>query len=207
MGVFFLENTKKEIGLGLCALHMNQPISPWDIPEDLTALQCAHDQLSNDDRITIFDPEDERTVENIMNKITYFVKAHDTKYIIFDHITMLSYQSEDDNERRFLDKLCADLKSLTTSLDICLVVVTHVNDDGKTRGSRALVQLCDAIISLDRDKLSEDPIVKNTTNVIVEENRWGECGLATRLYYNPETGRMTEIDTELDLDREIEFQQ
>src|ERR1035437_152375 len=118
VGLIFLENTKKEIGLGLCALHMNKPIHPWDIPTDLEELAKAHEFMSQEDRITIFDPEDSRSVENIMDKIMYFIKAHGVRYILLDHITMLSYQSEDDNERRFLDKLCADLKGLTTAHDI-----------------------------------------------------------------------------------------
>jgi twinkle protein len=209
VGLIFLENTKKEIGLGLCALHMNKPIKPWEIPDDLAALATAHEFLSQDDRITIFDPEDSRTVENIMAKILYFVKAHNCRYILLDHITMLSYQSGDDNERRFIDKLCADLKELTTSLDICIIAVTHVNDDGKARGSRASAQLCDSTIMLERDKTSDDPIVKNTTKFIVEDNRWGECGTACNLFYNQTDGRMTELDFDLetgaDKERTVEF--
>ena len=197
VGIIFLENTKKEIGIGLCALHMNKPLSPWDIPEDLSELQKAHEELSKDDRFMIFDPEDTRSVENIISKIIYFVKAHNCRFIFLDHITMLSYQSDDENERKFLDKLCADLKGLTTSLDICLIAVTHVNDDGKTRGSRASVQLCELMISLERDKTNPDPVIANTTNVIVEENRWGECGLACKLFYDQETGRLSEIDDSL----------
>lgn len=199
VGLIFLENTQKEIGLGLCALHMNTPISPWEIPENLEELQKAHLHMSEDDRITIFDPEDDRTVENIFNKILYFVKAHNCRYILLDHITMLSYQSDTGNERMFLDKLCADLKGLTTSLDICILAVTHVNDDGKTRGSRASVQLCESLISLERDKTNIDPIIANTTIVTVEENRWGACGIAAKLYYDKDTGRMTELEDNLDI--------
>lgn len=205
VGLIWLENTKKEIGLGLCALHMNIPLKPWEIPDDLKALEQAHAFLSQEDRITVFDPEDSRTADNILAKIMYFVKAHNCRFIMLDHITMLSYQSEDDNERRFLDKLCADLKEMTTSLDINIIAVTHVNDDGKTRGSRASVQLCDAMIALDRDKANDDPIIKNTTHVIVEDHRWGECGKAASLYYCPETGRMTEVDLELNMERTLQF--
>lgn len=200
VGIVFLENTKKEIGVGLCALHLNKNIKPWEIPEDLAELQNAHLELSKDDRLTVFDPEDSRAVDNVLAKILYFVKAHNCRYIFLDHITMLSYQSEDENERRFLDKLCADLKELTTSLDVCLVIVTHVNDDGKTRGSRASVQLCDVMISLERDKTNTDPIMANTTDVVIEDNRWGECGLACKLFYDQDTGRMTQLDTDLTID-------
>jgi twinkle protein len=193
-GLFLLENTKKETGIKICAKRMNKLLSPWELPDDLSELKKTHDEVSEGDRIMIFDPEGDRTAENILEKMTYFVKAYGIRYLFLDHITMLAYNAEDENERRFLDKLCANLKSLAVSLDVCLIVVTHVNDDGKTRGSRASLQLCDAMFSLERDKLSENPIVKNTTHFIVEDNRWGECGKACSLMYNKETGRLTEFD-------------
>lgn len=199
VGIVFLENTKKEIGLGLCSLKIGKPIKPWEVKEHLDEVLQAHQELSENDRIMIFDPEDERTAENIMNKIMYFVKAHDCRFVFLDHITMMSYQNEDD-DRKFLDKLCADLKQMTTTLDIFLCVVSHVNDEGKTRGSRALPQLCESLIAISRDKTSSDPVEANTTTVIVEENRWGECGLACKLFYDSRTGRMTEIDTSMSMD-------
>lgn len=202
-GLFLLENTKKEIGLGLCAIEMKKQIQPWELPEDLTELKKVHDTLSEGNRIMIFDPESDRTAENVIAKMEYFIKANNTRYIFLDHITMLAYNADDENERRFLDKLCANLKSLAVSLDICLVVVTHVNDDGKTRGSRASLQLCDVMISLDRDMMNENPIIKNTTHVIVEANRWGDCGKACSLLFTKETGEFKEIDFDMEMEPEV----
>lgn len=197
VGLVFLEDTKKSIGLGMCALHVNKPIQVPDIPYSMDELRKAHEYLSEDERIMVFDPEDDRTVDNIFRKIKYFVKAHDCKYIILDHASMLAYQSESLDERKFLDKLFADLKALTTSLNIWLGVVVHVNDDGKTRGSRAPVQLCNALIALERNKLSEDERERNTTTIVVEENRIsGESGIACKLFYDKDTGRLIELDSE-----------
>ena len=206
-GLIFLEDTKKSIGLGMCSLHMKKPIQFGNIPYTLEELQKAHEFMSVDDRLTLFDPEDDRTSENIYNKIKYFVKAHDCRFIILDHLSMLTYQSEDNDERRFLDKLCADLKEMTTSLNIGIAAVIHVNDDGKTRGSRAPVQLCNILINLERDKLNPDKTVANTTEVIVEENRrTGDSGLACKLFFNRETGRMEELDDlNLNSEREVKF--
>ena len=203
VGVIFLEDTRKSIGLGFCALEMKKPIQIPDIPYSMEELKKAHEFLSEDERITIFDPEDERTAENIFKKILYFVKAHDCKFIFLDHASMLAYSSGDFDERKFLDKLFADLKGLTTSLNIHLTVVVHVNDDGKTRGSRAPVQLCNALIALERDKLSGDEVSKNTTDIVVEENRIsGDSGLACKLFYDRDTGLLNELD----LDKIIEEQ-
>ena len=210
VGLIFLEDTKKSIGMGMCALHMNTPIQFPDIPYELSDLEKAHEYMSADDRLTIFDPEDDRSVDNVMSKIMYFVKAHDCKFVILDHISMLSYTSGDDNERRFLDKLVADLKALTAKLNIAILAVIHVNDEGKTRGSRAPVQLCDALIHLERDKMNKDPIIANTTEVIVEENRLtGDSGTACKLFFDRTTGRLTEMDSDLsmniDEERTVQF--
>jgi twinkle protein len=204
-----MEDTKKSIGLGMCALHINRPIQFPDVPYSMEELRAAHDYLSEDERIVIFDPEDERSADNIINKIIYFVKAHNCKIIILDHISMLAYASGDENERKFLDKLSADLKGLTTQLDICLHAIVHVNDDGKTRGSRAPVQLCDALVDLQRDKLNPDPVIANTIDIVVTENRLtGESGLACKVFFDRDTGRLTELDPDLTVsvgERNVQF--
>ncbi len=193
VGAILLENTTKEIGMMLCGIEMNLPLNTPSCEVDEKALKEAHEAISEDDRIVIFDPAGERTAENILNKIRYFAKGRDCKYIFLDHASMLAYTSDNMDERKFLDKLFADLKDLTISLDIYICVVIHVNDDGKTRGSRAPVQLCDRLFSLQRDKLNPDPVVANTTEFIVEENRNGSAGSAANLQYDHETGRMHEV--------------
>ncbi len=209
VGLIFLEDTLKSIGLGMCALEMNKPVQFPDVPCSLEELKAAHESVAKDDRYTVFDPQDERTVENIFNKIMYFVKAMNCKFIILDHISMLAYQAGDVDERRFLDKLLADLKAMTTKLDIGILAITHVNDDGKTRGSRAAPQLCNALIALSRDKLNPDPIIANTLVVTVEENRLtGDSGEACKLFFNRDTGRLIEADPELAMqggNREVKF--
>lgn len=197
-GVIMLEETKKSIGLGFCALHMNKPVNLPNAVYKIEDLMAAHEAMSKEDKLMIFDPQDERTTENIMNTIIYMNKAHNVKYFVLDHVTMLSYQSSDENERKFLDKLIADLKELTTALDISIIAVSHVNDDGKTRGSRAGPQLCDWLISLKRDKLSDNPDTRNTMKLTIEDNRWGESGPADNLLYDRETGRLNAIDLDLD---------
>jgi twinkle protein len=202
VGVIFLESTAKEIGLKLCGIKANLPLDRPGVEMDLEQLKEIHDEISENDRILVFDPQDERTVENVFNKIVYFVKAHDCRFIFLDHASMLAYTSEDQNERKFLDKLFAELKQLTTSINIYLGVVIHVNDDGQTRGSRAPVQLCDRLYALNRDKLNTDEVISNTTEIIVEENRFGSSGLATRVFYDQTTGRISELDPETFLEKQ-----
>jgi hypothetical protein len=113
---------------------------------------------------------------------------------------MFAYSALDTDERRFLDMFVDNLKNFAVQHNVHICAVIHVNDDGKTRGSRAPVQLCDLLISIERDKLNPDPVIKNTTTLVVEENRFsGDSGEACKLYYNPETGRMSEMDSSLEM--------
>lgn len=207
IGLIYLEETKKKIGMGLCALDMNKPIQFPDCEYTLEELKSSYDKILGEDRFFIFDPMAERTAKNVFNKIMHFVKAYNCRFIFLDHVSMLAYDAVDVDERKFLDKLFKDLKDLTTSLDIHISAVTHVNDEGKTRGSRAAYQLCDALVDLSRDKLNDDPIVANTTVLTVEENRvTGDSGTACNLFFDRETGRMTELDPAMVLQRQTEQQ-
>lgn len=195
VGLIFLEDTTKRIGMGMCSLQMAKNLQIPDTIYTLEELKQAHEELFGDDRFFIFDPRAERTAENVLNKITHFVKAYDVKFIFLDHVSMLAYDNLEGDERRFLDKLFKDLKDATVTLDVHISAITHVNDDGKARGSRASYQLCDALVSLERDKLNPDEVIANTLNLIVEENRVaGTCGKASALYFNKDTAHFSELN-------------
>ena len=76
-----------------------------------------------------------------------------------------------------------------------MIAVVHVNRQGQIRGTAGIEQLANIVVGLKRDRLAEDDIERNTTDVIVWKNRWtGETGTACHLYYDPATGRMMERD-------------
>jgi twinkle protein len=65
------------------------------------------------------------------------------------------------------------------------------------RGSGAIAQLSDAVITLERNSMSDDPEVRHTTKVAVAKNRYnGLTGPACSLRYDMNTGRMNEVTLE-----------
>ena len=197
VGIIFLEETIKKITQGFCSLAMNKPVHLPDTKYKMSELKEAFDGLAAKEQIHVFDPRSERTTTNLFSKMEFFVQALGCKFIFLDHITMFSYTSESNDERRFLDKFLADLAAFAAIHDVHIMAVMHVNDDGKTRGSRAPDQLCNVSITLDRDKKNPCPIIANTTKVIVDDDRFsGAAGLAVELFYDQETGRMTPLDRE-----------
>ena len=61
------------------------------------------------------------------------------------------------------------------------------------RGTQAIAQLSDAVIAAERDQQAANAEERNTTTIRVLKNRYaGMTGVATRLIFDPETGRLTE---------------
>ena len=67
------------------------------------------------------------------------------------------------------------------------------------RGTAGIGQLSNIVIGLERNGQHEDPQERNTTTVRVLKNRFtGATGPACRLQYDTETGRLAELDEDLD---------
>jgi twinkle protein len=118
---------------------------------------------------------------------------------------------EGGDERKSIDVLMTRLRTLVQETGITLICVSHLKrpstDKGhengvavslsQLRGSGAIAQLSDAVITLERDSMNEDPVVRNTTKVAVAKNRFsGQTGPAGSLVYDSITGRMIEVTLE-----------
>jgi twinkle protein len=127
----------------------------------------------------------------LLDRIEYLIKVYDCKFIFLDHITIAVAGIED--ERVALDDLATKLRAACNSYDLSMFIISHVNDNGRTRSSRALEQLCDNHIHLYRDLLSEDPKLLNETKVMIKKNRFGSVtGYGGKLIWNEFTGKMSE---------------
>ena len=64
--------------------------------------------------------------------------------------------------------------------------------------------MANVVFSLERDQKNPDPVIRNTTNILVEKNRFsGDTGPACSLTFDPETGRLKEKDFEFEDEFEI----
>lgn len=117
-----------------------------------------------------FDVEDE---DAFMDNMRFMVAACGAEVVFFDHISWLAAGTGDkgDDERKRLDRIAQRLKLLAKELGFCLVMISHVNDDGQTRGSRYISKAANTVISLDRNKTSEDPVERLKTLIMVEKAR------------------------------------
>jgi hypothetical protein len=112
-----------------------------------------------------------------------------------DHISVLiSGNSSINDERKQLDFLATKLEMLAKELDIAIIIVSHVNDEGKSRGSRWLTKMFDITIGAERDMMNVDPITRNTLKLSIQYNRFcSKTGPAGHQLFVPETYSFTEI--------------
>jgi|TARA_B110000902_G_scaffold219286_1_gene253564 twinkle protein len=128
---------------------------------------------------------------------------------------MLVSAVHDGDERRAIDTIMTRLRSLVEETGAGIILVSHLRRvDGNKghengievslshlRGSNSIGQLSDCVIALERNQQSDDPEEARTTRLRVLKSRYtGDVGLAARVVYDKDTGRLTELT-----DEDIEF--
>ena len=99
------------------------------------------------------------------------------------------------DERKALDFISTRLSQLAEELQFGLIMISHVNDDGLTRGSRNISKEAYAVISLERDIINPDETIRNTTNFTIHKNRFGSLtGPAGCVYFDIGTFMLSEIE-------------
>ena len=76
---------------------------------------------------------------------------------------------------------------------IGIICISHVNSDGKTKYASSIEEEAIVLVELERDKMSDDPVEKNTTYLTVGKNRpFALTGPAGALTYDGETTIVSE---------------
>ena len=150
---------------------------------------------------------------SIKNIIRFFNKAYDIEHIYLDHLTALSANEQD--ERRALDAIMADMASLAQELGIIIHFISHLTTpEGKSHeeggrvmekhftGSRAIARWSHYMFGLERNKQHSDPIKRQTTTFRVLKDRFTGCatGIKFGLQYNQKNGILTESTNLLEED-------
>lgn len=123
-----------------------------------------------------------------LNAIRFMVKSAGCKIVGFDHITRMATSFRLLDERKELDFIATKLSEMAEELDFALLMISHVNNDGDTRGSKNISKEAWTVINLYRDKLADDPIERNTTYMEIEKNRHASVtGPVGAVYFDPAT--------------------
>ena len=154
-------------------------------------------------------------IDDIFTKLRFMIIGCDCRWVVVDHLHMLVSAVHDGDERRAIDTIMTRLRSLVEETGAGIILVSHLRRvDGNKghengvevslshlRGSNSIGQLSDCVIALERNQQSDDPEEARTTRLRVLKSRYtGDVGLACRVIYDGDTGRLAELT-----DEDIEF--
>jgi twinkle protein len=211
IGIISLEENVKQTIFHLMSVEASKRLYIKEVRqyESQEQLDAWYKATAGTGRVFAFDHFGSIQTDEILSRVRYMVKALDCRFIIIDHLSILVSGLEGEDERRNIDKMMTQLRSLVEETQCCMLLVSHLRrasgDKGQEqgvqislsmlRGSHSIAQISDAVIALERDQQATDPIVANTTTVRVLKNRYaGETGVGAYLLYDRDSGRMTEID-------------
>lgn len=202
VGLVFLEEQGSRTAEILVGMSLNKNLMLDRSSVTTEELEQAFSDLSKH-KISLYSHFGSNDVDNICNKIRFMVQAEGCQYVFLDHLSILVSDQEGD-ERKLIDATMTKLRTLVSELGFSLFVISHLkrpqgdkgHEDGlqvslgQLRGSHAIAQLSDFVIGLEKDK--DDPTA-DTCKVVVLKNRLtGDRGYCGTLFYDRETGRLTE---------------
>lgn len=212
IGGLFLEESTRKTARSIMSLHANKLLHLPDTPTTEQELKEAFDATLGTNRVFLFDHFGSSDVENIANRVRYMAKACDCRVVFLDHLSIIISGQDSGDERKAIDNMMTKLRTLVQELNITLICVSHLrrpqgnqgHEDGgsvslsQLRGSGAIAQLSDAVITLERNSMAENEAERHLTKISVAKNRYnGETGPACKLQYNSYTGRMNEVEEEV----------
>ena len=214
VGYLALEENNRRTALGFVGLYLNKPIHLQNVEVEEEELRQAFNETLGTGNLFLYDHWGSMDPEHLLSKLRYMVKSLGCEYLILDHISIVISGMQGGDERRMLDYIMTKLRSLVEEVQCGLILVSHLrrpngdkgHEDGartslsQLRGSHGIAQLSDLCIGCERDQQGENP---NLTTIRVLKNRWtGETGIASKLEYSKETGRMTEVDFDHESDED-----
>jgi twinkle protein len=137
IGIIHLEENKARTLKGLVGYELKSPIHlpTHSIPKD-EIKKNLRKITGRDERVHIYSHYGSDDPDVILSTVRFMAGACGCKRIFLDHITMVVSGLAGDDERRALDYISTRLAMMTEELDFTLFLISHVNDEGQTRGSQ-----------------------------------------------------------------------
>jgi twinkle protein len=200
VAAIYLEEPKRRHLQALAGIELRRPVHlpDTDVSHGEVA-QALKKVVNGDDRLFIYSHFGSDDPGILLDVIRFMASGCACRYILLDHITMAVSGLGAEDERRALDRLSTALEMMVKELNFSLIIVSHVNDEGQTRGSRYISKIADIRIDLKRDLLNSDALIRNTTDLIVSKNRFcGRTGSAGSILFDPLTYSYTENSDDTD---------
>ena len=160
-------------------------------------------------RLQLYDAFGSLEEDNLYDIIRFMAVSGGCKIFWLDHLSILVSNMGDEggDERKRLDAIMHNLKSLTIELGIYIGLICHLRKpkgDGKSfeegavpslddlRGSGGIKQLSNSVFAISRNQQATNEMAKNTSTLTVLKCRkTGRTGTADHLLFDDNTGRIS----------------
>ena len=215
LAIIHLEESIERSVKGLMSIEANAPIHIPQYERELSDedKKALWQKSVGDKNVFFYDHFGSMSEDSLLNVIRTYAKSYDCKWIVLDHLSIVvSDQDGILDERKAIDAIMTKLRKIVQETGVGLFLISHLrrpqgkpHEEGgqvslsELRGSAAIAQLSDIVIGLERNQQDDDPVIRNQTTLRVIKNRFsGLTGKACKLYYNAETGRLSEVMDEAD---------
>ncbi len=218
VGLFMLEQnpaeTAKRVANKFAGKTFHIPDGSWTQEE----LVAVIDRLEQEDRLFFYDNFGATDWEVIATTIRHLVHHEGIRVFYLDHLTALAAAEED--ERKALEKIMAEMAGLVKELDIIIHLVSHLatpdgtphEEGGRVmirhfKGSRAIGFWCMFMFGLERNQQHDDPRWRSITTfrVLKDRNTGRAAGEVVYLGYDRDTGKLFETEPPEDGDGKPPF--
>lgn len=203
IGYIALEESVERTAMGLMGLHLGKRIHLDNGSVTDAERRAAFDATVGSGRYYLYDHFGSLESDHLLSRIRYMVRGCGCGTVILDHLSIVVSGIETDDERRTIDKLMTNLRSMVQELNFRLIVINHLKrlDKGSheeggqvslshLRGSGSIAQISNMVIALERNQQGETDA--NVSHIRVLKNRHtGQTGPAGSLSYDPDSGRLT----------------
>lgn len=213
IGLVMLEEDKNKTLRDLMSIGVQKPLHLiWNTIDARKELEPVYDAMFGDGKFCLYDHFGSIESSNLLEKIRYLIVGERCDFVIFDHVSIaISGLDETSmNERKAIDVLMTQLRSLIEETGAGIIVVSHLRkvdtksvpfEQGGTislddlRGSGTLKQIPDTILALERNQQAEDKDERNTLKLRVLKCRFtGNTGLAGYVRFNKSKNILEDVD-------------
>ena len=177
-----------------CNVRTKEDAAENGVDEDTVIL--AAKMAARDEKTIIFEMQAHDDPMKLLDYVRLASTVYGASYIFIDHVQRLAYLSNAGVEgaTSTLTTLGARMAQLAKELNIGVIFISQVNDDGRTKYAASLEEEAIVCIKLNRDTEAEEESERNTTYFIVDKNRpFAKLGNAGSVYYDPETTILEEV--------------
>jgi twinkle protein len=214
-GIVSLELDAGQYAQALLSRHLHNRISSIDDPVERVAylktdqIKGKADELfkkeNGSDRFMVLDERD-FSIEVMEDKILEMVISGGCQIIILDPVSDLFESLPHEAAAGFMKFLKSTMKNYPVSF----LLLAHIRKSSDNKGaassggfvpeeaifgSGSLIKSASWVAMLSRDKYNSDPVIRNTTHVVLSKNRRGSVtGEAGKLYYCSDKHQMYDLD-------------